>query len=369
MLSLGTIGFRGTPRLAHGLNLGRIPFPATHTPYTSPEKRRRKRQREAGRHEGALFAPVDAAALAAVEAEQGKTDGSASARVSIRPVTAGPRDVQFLLGSSEERMGRSVVASFASHLVGVAFLAILMSLTPEPIYEIIQPSRQQYNMIWIPEEGPGGGGGGGGNESLELPTQVEVEGQDEVEVSVPIPEEPDYVEPDVEEPEPLDTQMIDIPAVPMATALETRTGVLEGLMAASTLSQGSGSGGGAGTGQGTGTGPGQGSGLGSGSGGGVGGGVYRPGAGIINPQPVREVKPRYTAEAMRAKVQGAVWLEAVVQPDGTVGDVRVTKSLDAVFGLDEEAIRAAKQWRFRPGTRFGEPVAVLVVLELTFTLR
>jgi TonB family protein len=45
------------------------------------------------------------------------------------------------------------------------------------------------------------------------------------------------------------------------------------------------------------------------------------------------------------------------------------RSLDSTFGLDQEAIKAAKQWRFRPGTRFGEPVAVLVTIELTFTLR
>ena len=358
----------------HGLNLGQIPFPAAHTPYTPPEKRRRKRDREAtGEQEASLFKPVDAATLAAFEAAQGATAPEATCRavaVSIRPVTVGPRDVEFLLGSNQERMGRSVAASLASHIVGFTILAILISLSPEPTYEIIQPSREQYNIVWIPEAGPGGGGGGGGNESLELPRQIQVEGPDEVAVSIPVPEEPDYVEPDVEpEPPPLDTQTLDIPAVSMAAALQTRTGVLEGLMAASSISQGSGSGGGAGAGQGTGTGPGQGSGLGPGSGGGVGGGVYRLGAGIVIPQPVREVKPRYTAEAMRAKVQGAVLLEAVVLPDGTVGDVRITKSLDQVFGLDAEAIRAAKQWRFVPGTRFGEPVAVLVVLELSFTLR
>ena len=56
-------------------------------------------------------------------------------------------------------------------------------------------------------------------------------------------------------------------------------------------------------------------------------------------------------------------------PDGLVGDVRITKSLDRIFGLDEEALRAAKQWLFIPGTRFGQPVPVLVVIELTFTLR
>ena len=69
---------------------------------------------------------------------------------------------------------------------------------------------------------------------------------------------------------------------------------------------------------------------------------------------LREVKPQYTSDAMRAKVQGTVLLECVVRPDGTVGDVQILRSLDATFGLDQEAIKAAKQWRFAPGTRLGE---------------
>jgi protein TonB len=81
------------------------------------------------------------------------------------------------------------------------------------------------------------------------------------------------------------------------------------------------------------------------------------------------VKPDYTADAMRAKMQGVVLLECVVRPDGTVGDLRIVKSLDKTFGLDEQAIKAAKQWRFSPGRRLGEPVPVLVTIELTFTLR
>ena len=56
----------------------------------------------------------------------------------------------------------------------------------------------------------------------------------------------------------------------------------------------------------------------------------------------------------------------VVLPDGTVGDVRITQSLDP--GLDEEAVKAARQWVFAPGTRFGEPVAVQVGIELYFNL-
>ena len=76
-----------------------------------------------------------------------------------------------------------------------------------------------------------------------------------------------------------------------------------------------------------------------------------PGNGVSSPSVLREVKPAYTAEAMRAKVQGTVWLQCVVMPDGTVGNVQVTKSLDSTFGLDQEAIKAAKQWRFKPGMR------------------
>ena len=94
-----------------------------------------------------------------------------------------------------------------------------------------------------------------------------------------------------------------------------------------------------------------------------------PGAGIVNPRLLREVKPQYTSEALRAKVTGTVILECVVLADGTVGNVKITRSLDPVFGLDEEAIKAAKQWLFEPGTRFGEPVAILVDLQLDFNLR
>jgi protein TonB len=84
---------------------------------------------------------------------------------------------------------------------------------------------------------------------------------------------------------------------------------------------------------------------------------------------LRSVRPNYTSEAMRAKVQGIVRLEGIVLPDGSVGDVRVLRSLDPVFGLDDEAIKAAKQFRFAPGTRFGQPVAVIVSFEIEFTLR
>jgi TonB family protein len=98
-------------------------------------------------------------------------------------------------------------------------------------------------------------------------------------------------------------------------------------------------------------------------------GVYAPGQGVLVPRLVREVKPQYTAEAKAAGIQGTVGLEIVVLKDGTVGDVKVTQSLDTVHGLDEEAVKAIKQWVFEPGRKDGKPVPVRVNAEMTFTLK
>ena len=97
--------------------------------------------------------------------------------------------------------------------------------------------------------------------------------------------------------------------------------------------------------------------------------IFRPGDGVTLPSVVHEVKPTYTPEAMERKIQGSVWLETVVLETGDVGDVIVTRSLDAEYGLDRQAIDATKHWKFRPGTKDGKPVAVWVTIELTFTLK
>ncbi|HXH06879.1 MAG TPA: TonB family protein [Vicinamibacterales bacterium] len=264
------------------------------------------------------------------------------------------------------RLGGALGVSLAVHVLAVVLTVVVTAMLPEGRSEPIRPSPINYDVVWLSQPGPGGGGGGGGNRMPEPPRKVELPGRDKL--SVPAAKKPDLVrpqpEPEVRPPE----QKVTIPAESMASAEQIRPGVLENLPGTA-ISQGPGVGGGAGTGTGTGIGPGEGSGLGPGYGGGTGGGVYRPGAGIELPRLIYEKKPSYTAEAMRAKVQGVVELEAVVLPDGTVGEIRVTRSLDRAFGLDQEAIKAVKQWRFEPGTRFGKPVPVLVTIELTFTLR
>ena len=355
--------------MGHGLGLGQIQFPPSHKSYTPPERRRRGLP--TARVAGPLTLKSTRAPGAGGSGVAATGSGTGGGALSILPEGIAPVEAQFLLRASQQRLGGSFAASLTSHVVGIAIVALVLSLAPERVYEAIAVDRRNYGIVWLPEEGPGGGGGGGGNESLELPPLAQIEGPEEAALSVPIEDPPDLVEPEPEpEPEPLDSQELSIPAVQVASAPETRPGVLEGLRASSESSQGSGTAGGAGTGDGGGAGPGQGDGLGPGEGGGVGGGVYRPGAaGLTIPRLLRDVRPQYTAEAMRARIQGTVWLDVVVLPTGEVGDVKVSKSLDQVFGLDEQAIVAAQQWLFAPGLRFGEPVSVLVSLELFFNLR
>lgn len=97
-------------------------------------------------------------------------------------------------------------------------------------------------------------------------------------------------------------------------------------------------------------------------------GTYRPGNGVTTPRLLSQGKPAYTAAAMRQKIQGTVLLQAVVEPDGTVDRIRVLRSLDRDYGLDNEAMKAASKWRFAPGTRMGVPVPVEITIELSFSL-
>jgi periplasmic protein TonB len=276
-------------------------------------------------------------------------------------------DVPFLLEHHEKRIGPAFVVSLAYHL-GMALLTFfVLRYAPHGADVLAVAEKPNNNIIWLNEPGPGGGGGGGGNKMKEPPRKAELPGKEQI--TVPVTKAPKLEAPQETKVEPNPAEQLNIPAKLMASSSETLPGAIDAPPGPPTPSQGSGVGGGAGTGAGSGIGPGNGSGLGPGYGGGTGGGVYRPGNGVTLPRVLREVKPQYTSDAMRAKVQGTVLLECVVRTDGSVTDVQVVRSLDSTFGLDQEAVKAAGQWRFQPGTRMGEPVAVLVTIELTFTLR
>jgi len=291
---------------------------------------------------------------------------TSAGHLSLHVEGAHPVEIDFSFDREPRRLSVAFVASAIIDVTVVLLLVVASRYHPAVAASALLPEDPNKNIIWLSQPGPGGGGGGGGNKMKEPPRQAELPGKDKL--TVPVERQPKLEQQQAKvEPNPIET--LNIPAKELSAAQDSLPGAIEAPPGPPTASQGSGSGGGAGTGSGTGIGPGSGSGLGPGSGGGTGGGTYRPGNGVTTPIVLREVKPQYTSDAMRAKVQGSVWLECVVRPDGSVGDVKVLRSLDSTFGLDLEAMKAARQWRFRPGTRMGEPVSVLVIIQLDFTLR
>jgi protein TonB len=79
-------------------------------------------------------------------------------------------------------------------------------------------------------------------------------------------------------------------------------------------------------------------------------------------------EPKYTSDAMRSKSQGPVELDVIVQPDGTPGEIRVTKSLDGAQSLDVPAMEAIKLWTFEPAKQNTRPVPARVTIALLFRL-
>jgi len=304
-------------------------------------------------------------------------DHSPAPIFSVRPDTT----------RSEHRRRVPALVSITVHSL---LLAVMLWWTAGPTEttttaEAIEPPR----MVFLVTPGPGGGGGGGGMRAPLPAPRIERRGPVRPRLSVPVvkpepvvttarkveeppkptpavtPSEPKPVErpPD---PDPLPSRVLVAPVVETAANTRDREGVIENPRG-NADSQGTGVGGGAGSGQGTGNGQGVGSGIGDGSGGGTGGGPYRPGSGIEPPRLLREVKAEYTEDARRRGITGDVELEIVVRRDGSVGDVRVLRSLGA--GLEQRAIAAVRQWRFSPARRKGEAVDVIVEVAVEFTLR
>jgi len=112
---------------------------------------------------------------------------------------------------------------------------------------------------------------------------------------------------------------------------------------------------------------GKGPGVGPGEGGRTGGGLYRVGGGVSVPTVVYRIEPNYSEDARRARYQGSVVLSAVVRKDGSIEILKVLRGLG--LGLDENAVEALRKWKFRPGTRSGEPVDVALNIEINFALR
>jgi protein TonB len=223
-----------------------------------------------------------------------------------------------------------------------ALMVLLFTVAPKP-----QPKSDPIEFkvaTFVPEEGRGGGGGG--SPAPAPKKTIEIPQHEAPAIPVPVPQ----------------------PAVdpPPSLVAPIQTNSMAMLQSSGTSSVSLAAFGGGGSGGGIGAG--KGNGVGDGTGGGFGGGAYAPGNGVTWPKDTYQEKPKYTPDGMRAKIQGIVELEIVVLENGTVGAVRVTKSLDRASGLDDAAVEAAKHWKFIPGTKDGKPVATKVPMQLEFRL-
>jgi TonB family protein len=95
--------------------------------------------------------------------------------------------------------------------------------------------------------------------------------------------------------------------------------------------------------------------------------VYRIGNGVSAPSVLRKVAPKYSKEALRAKLEGTVVLSLVVDDHGRPQTLKIVRALG--LGLDEKATEAVEKWKFKPGMKDGKPVPVMATIEVNFHLQ
>ena len=121
-----------------------------------------------------------------------------------------------------------------------------------------------------------------------------------------------------------------------------------------------------GNGSGSGMGSGYGSGLGPGAGGNYGGGIRKIGGGVSSPELIFKVDPEFSEEARKAKFMGIVLVNLIVDQNGNPQNVHVLRGVG--MGLDQKAVEAVKQYKFRPAKEGGKPVAVELNVQVDFQI-
>jgi periplasmic protein TonB len=204
----------------------------------------------------------------------------------------------------------------------------------------------------------GGGGGGGAHDILQTPKGKlpKFEQQPIVPPMVAVNEHPKLSQ----EAAIMMPKELQLPNNDMPNLGDPRTSV------SGPAANGSGDLGGLGAGSGGGIGSGRGNGYGPGEGGGYGGGIYHVGGGVAAPQLIFAPDPEFSDEARRAKFQGVCVVSLVVDAQGNPQRVQVVRHLG--MGLDQKAVDAVKQYRFKPATFQGKPVPVEVNIEVTFRI-
>jgi len=255
----------------------------------------------------------------------------------------------------------SFFASFALNCTVLALMFGVASWTATKVPQVKQAvlSVDLTPYIMPPSKEVVGGGGGGGSRSPRLAPKGPPPKAAPVQIAPPAVVLP------VEQPKLAVTPTVVMPPeiqIPMTGPV----GDPMSQIVADIPSNGPGFGGGIGSGSGGGVGSGKGPGVGPGEGGGIGGGVYRVGGGVSAPRILYRVEPEFSEEARKNKWQGVVLLRVIIGADGLPKNIKVQRALG--MGLDEKAVEAVKQWRFKPGQRDGKPVPVVVSMEVSFRL-
>jgi protein TonB len=246
------------------------------------------------------------------------------------------------------RLSGAAVCSIAAHALAIGALLWLTYAQMRDQHQTT-PEITTARVVWVAMPGPSGGGGGSKAVAPPPPKLTPPPATRTLEAPAPT-----VIPTEVTPPAPAPVE----PAPPVAVVADASSTGAAGTTAAA---PGDRPGRGAGPGDGTGAGPGKDKGFGD--------GAYRPGNGVTSPIPIQRASPAYTAEAVRARAQGVITVQCIVEPNGECGDLRVVHAFTPPFGLDQQAMAAARRWRFRPGTRAGEPVPVLVNLEIEFNIR
>ncbi len=257
----------------------------------------------------------------------------------------------FLAQMQPKRDARSTGAAVLLHVAAIALLfwAVKTHVTP-----VSQPKMAMVDLLRTPppmapaKNAMGGGGGQRG------PTPV-TKGQlpKFAERQITPPKAPPMEQPKIRMPDPTIEMLRDLK---MANNNLPNIGMPNSPLIGNSM----------GNGTGTGIGSGHGSGMGLGSGGNYGGRVRMIGGGVSTPVVIYQVEPEFSEEARKAKFMGNVIVSLVVDPKGLPENVHVTRGVG--MGLDDKAVEAVRQYRFKPAMEGGKPVAVYLNVEVAFQI-
>src|SRR6266702_129555 len=276
-------------------------------------------------------------------------------------------DVPTFMGldqATANRDKKSRVISFIIHAVIIAAVLWLTLGSHSPIrpaavvvpidFKLYAPPPPPKMLTVAPNLG--GGGGGGAHQIIEP-----IKGRPPVVAKAPVITPPQIIRIDRPKLGVEPTMQVKIPENSNMPNLGMSNSPQIAL-----ASQGSGGGSGFGSGLGGGIGSGRGMGAGPGNGGGYGGGIMTVGGGVSAPVVVHSVEPEFTQEARAANFQGAVSIQLIVDSQGNPQNIHLVRHLG--MGLDEKAVEAVRQYRFKPAMYQGHPVAVQIVINVDFRL-